>query len=49
MPVVFMLPCVVVVFLVAIMGFEVQSMASFKPAGFITKTFTELIDGNKAK
>src|SRR5262249_19087778 len=39
LPVVFMLPCVVIMFLVGIMGFEmVSSMAGYRPPGMITKT-----------
>jgi len=38
LPIVFMLPCVVVLFLVGIMGFElVQSMAGHRPPGTVTK------------
>ncbi len=49
LPVLLMLPCVVVMMLVGIMGFElVQNMAGYKPTGFITKTIGELV-GQKPK
>lgn len=49
LPVVFMLPCVAVMVLVGVMGFElVQSMAGYKPAGFLTRTVGELV-GQKIK
>ena len=49
MPVLLMLPCVVVMLLVGIMGFElVQNMAGYKPTGFVTKTIGELT-GQKLK
>lgn len=49
LPVIVMLPCVVVMFLVGLMGLElVQNMTGYKPAGFLTKTISELV-GQKAK
>lgn len=49
LPTVFMLPCVVVMVLVAIMGFELlQSTAGFKQAGFFTKQIGDLV-GFKAR
>jgi hypothetical protein len=49
LPVVFMLPCVIVMFLVGIMGFElVQHMTGYQPPGFMTKTIFELV-GQKPK
>jgi hypothetical protein len=39
LPVVFMLPCVIVMLMIGIMGFEmVQSSAGFKSTGFLTRT-----------
>lgn len=47
LPTVFMLPCVIVMIVVAIMGFElVQSTAGFKSAGFLTKTLHGLVGSN---
>ncbi|MCI0640261.1 MAG: hypothetical protein L0Y72_14380 [Gemmataceae bacterium] len=44
MPVVFMLPCVIVMLLVGLLGFELaQSAAGFKSAGFLTRTIGEMI------
>jgi hypothetical protein len=44
LPVVFMLPCVIVMLVVGIMGYElVQSSAGFRSAGFLTKTLGELV------
>jgi len=44
LPTVFMLPCVVVMILVAIMGFElVQSTAGFKSAGFFTRQIGDIV------
>ena len=44
MPVIFMLPCVVIMFIVAIMGFEmVQSVSGHRQPGLFTKTFSGLI------
>jgi excisionase family DNA binding protein len=44
MPVVLMLPCVIVMFLVGIMGFEmVQSSNGFRQTGFLTRTFAGLM------
>jgi hypothetical protein len=49
MPVIFMLPCVVIMILVGLMGFElIQSSTGYKQAGFITRTFGELL-GQKMK
>lgn len=49
MPVIFMFPCVVIMILVGLMGFElIQSSAGYKQAGFITRTFGELL-GQKMK
>jgi len=49
LPVVLMLPCVIVMFLVGLMGFElVQHMTGYQPPGFMTKTIFELI-GQKPK
>ncbi len=46
MPVLTMLPCVVVMVLVSLMGFEmVQHMTGYKPPGFLTKTLSEMIVG----
>jgi hypothetical protein len=43
-PVFFMLPCVIVMFLVGLMGFElVQSMAGYKQPGMITKAISGLV------
>ena len=43
-PTLLMLPCIVVMVLVGIMGFEmVQHMTGYKPPGFLTKTFAELV------
>jgi excisionase family DNA binding protein len=47
LPVVFMLPCVIVLFLVGIMGFElVQSVAAHKPPGTLTKALSGLLGQN---
>jgi hypothetical protein len=47
LPTVFMLPCVIVMIVVAIMGFElVQSTAGFKSAGFLTRTLHGLVGSN---
>jgi hypothetical protein len=44
LPTVFLLPCVVVMVVVAIMGFElVQSTAGFKSAGFFTKQIGDIV------
>ncbi|MCI0681039.1 MAG: hypothetical protein L0Y71_02955 [Gemmataceae bacterium] len=44
LPTVFMLPCVIVMVVVGIMGFElVQSSAGFKSAGFFTRALGELV------
>lgn len=49
LPVIVMLPCVVVMFLVGMMGLElVQHMTGYKPPGFLTKAITELV-GQKTK
>jgi excisionase family DNA binding protein len=49
LPVVIMLPCVIIMFLVGLMGFEmVQHMTGYQPPGFMTKTIFELI-GQKPK
>ena len=49
LPVIFMLPCVAVMVLVSLIGYEViQSQAGYKPAGFLTKTIAELV-GQKVK
>ncbi len=49
LPTVFMLPCVAVMVVVAIMGFElIQSTAGFKSAGFFTKQIGDLV-GMKAR
>jgi len=49
MPVVFLFPCVVIMVLVGLMGFElIQSSAGYKQAGFLTRTFGELL-GQKVK
>lgn len=43
-PVLFMFPCVIIMLLVGLMGFElVQSMTGYKPPGMLTKTFSELL------
>jgi hypothetical protein len=47
LPVVFMLPCVIVLFLVGIMGFElVQSMVGHKPPGMLTKAIGGMMGQN---
>jgi excisionase family DNA binding protein len=47
LPVVIMLPCVIVLFLVGIMGFElVQSVAAHKPPGTLTKALSGLLGQN---
>jgi hypothetical protein len=47
LPVVFMLPCVIVLFLVGVMGFElVQSMVGHKPPGMVTKAVGSLLGQN---
>ncbi len=44
LPVIFMLPCVIVMLMIGIMGFElVQSSAGFKSTGTLTKAIGELI------
>ena len=44
LPVVFMLPCVIIMLLVGLLGFElVQSAGGFKSAGFLTKAVSEMI------
>lgn len=44
LPVVFMLPCVLVMVLVGILGFElVQSAGGYKSPGFLTKAISEMI------
>ena len=44
LPTVFMLPCVIVMVMIGIMGFElIQSTAGFKSAGFFTKALGELV------
>jgi len=44
LPVVFMLPCVIIMLLVGLLGFElVQSVGGFKSAGFLTKAVSEMI------
>ncbi len=49
MPVVFMLPCVFVMFVLAILGFElVQSMSGYKSPGLLTKAIGDLL-GQKLK
>jgi hypothetical protein len=49
LPVVIMLPCVIIMFLVGLMGFEmVQHMTGYQPPGFMTKTIFELL-GQKPK
>ncbi|MBM4070365.1 MAG: helix-turn-helix domain-containing protein [Planctomycetes bacterium] len=49
LPVIVMLPCVIVMFLVGMMGLElVQHMTGYKPPGFLTKAITELV-GQKTK
>lgn len=45
MPVIFMLPCVIIMFLVGILGFEmVQTTAGFKPPGVLTQAIAETFD-----
>jgi hypothetical protein len=47
-PTVFMLPCVAVMIVVALLGFElVQSMNDYKSPGLITRTLTDMIGGKK--
>ena len=50
MPVVFMLPCVIVMFLVAMLGFELlQSMSgNYKSPGLLTRTIGDIL-GQKFK
>jgi hypothetical protein len=49
LPVVFMLPCVIVMVLVGLLGFElVQSVGGYKSPGFLTKAVGEMI-GQKIK
>jgi hypothetical protein len=49
LPVVFMLPCVIVMVLVGLMGFElVQSASGYKAPGVLTKAIGDLI-GQKIK
>lgn len=44
LPVVFMLPCVIVLLLVGMMGFEmVQSMTGYKQPGLVTRTLSSLV------
>lgn len=44
MPVALMLPCVIVMFLVGLMGFElIQSATGYKQPGFLTRTFSKMI------
>ena len=48
-PTFFMLPCVIVMVLVGIMGFEMlQHMTGYKPAGPLTRTVGDII-GQKIK
>jgi len=44
-PVLFMFPCVIIMMLVGLMGFElVQTMKDgYRPAGFLTKTFSQML------
>lgn len=45
LPVVFMLPCVVVMIVVGIMGFElVTSMTGYRPPGFLTKSIAQVLN-----
>jgi hypothetical protein len=47
LPVIFMLPCVIVLFLVSVMGFElVQSVAGHKPPGMLTKAIGGMLGQN---
>ena len=47
MPVIFMLPCVIVMFLVGILGYElVQSSAGLKPPGPLTLAIAEMVGQN---
>jgi hypothetical protein len=47
--VVFMLPCVIVMVLVGLLGFElIQSASGYKSPGFLTKAVSEMI-GQKIK
>ena len=49
LPVVFLIPCVIIMVLVGLMGFElIQSSSGYKQAGFLTRTFGELL-GQKVK
>jgi excisionase family DNA binding protein len=49
LPVALMLPCVILMFVVGVMGFElVQNMNSYKPAGFMTKAIGGIL-GQKPK
>jgi hypothetical protein len=49
LPTVFMLPCVIVMIVVGIMGFElVQSTTGFRSAGFLTKALGDLV-GQKVR
>lgn len=44
MPVIFMLPCVVVMILVGLLGFElIQSAGGYKPAGMLTKAIGSMV------
>jgi hypothetical protein len=44
LPVIFMLPCVIVMFVVGLMGFElIQAAAGYKEPGLLTRTIAELI------
>lgn len=45
LPVVFMLPCVLLMFVVGILGFElVQSAGGYKSAGYLTRTIAQALD-----
>ena len=47
LPVVFMLPCVIIMFLVGIMGFEaVQTSAGLRPPGTLTRAVATMWDEN---
>ena len=49
-PVLFLLPCVIVMFFVTLMGYElVQSMSGYKSPGLITRTVGGLIAPDKMK
>ncbi|MCC6421258.1 MAG: helix-turn-helix domain-containing protein [Gemmataceae bacterium] len=50
MPVLFMLPCVLIMFVVAIMGFEmVQSLSGYKGPGLFTRTIGGIFDSSLKK